>query len=265
MFKGWFCAQADNGFFAGATAGNPAGPYTRSEGFWGYNEICEKFLEEGSAWNIIVDPDVSAPYAVNGRTWMGYDDPASIQRKARYILDMELAGAMFWSIDTEDFLGQCGAPFSLALTAATELNGGPMTPPPDWTTPDPNYSPTTPEPATPPPTESCPGIGTHPNPVNCQHYYTCMPGPEGGWIIMPGSCGEGLAFNPAIGACDWPANVPGCSSASTEHPGKAGLWLARLLPAAPLVLRSIKVKSGLVIGPKMCAAAHPPLQSTQVK
>ena len=216
--------EADTGFFAEAIAGCPAGPYTSTDGYWGYNEICEKVVapEVAAAWTVTVDPDVAAPYAVSGRIWIGYDDAASIRRKSRYILDMGLAGGMFWSIDTDDFRGRCGPPFDLILAAAEELNGGPMTPPPDWTTPDPNYSPSTPEPATPPPTAFCPGPGTHPSPASCQPYYTCMPGADGGWVIMPGSCGDGLAFNPALGACDWPDNVPGCSgSASTEHPGTA--------------------------------------------
>ena len=28
-------------------------------------------------------------------------------------------------------------------------------------------------------------------------------------------CAEGTAFNPAIGVCDWPYNVPGCGSTSS--------------------------------------------------
>ena len=38
---------------------------------------------------------------------------------------------------------------------------------------DPNYSPSTPEPATPPPNEACDSPGTKPNPNNCHEYYTC--------------------------------------------------------------------------------------------
>ena len=59
-----------------------------------------------------------------------------------------------WSnVETDDFKGKWGSKFSLISAVAEELNGGPLTPPPDWTTPDPDYSPSTPEPVTPPPSE----------------------------------------------------------------------------------------------------------------
>ena len=32
---------SDHGLYANATGPNPAGPYTQTAGFWGYNEYCE--------------------------------------------------------------------------------------------------------------------------------------------------------------------------------------------------------------------------------
>ena len=127
-------------------------------------------------------------------------------------------GAMFWAVDTDDFKGKCGSKFTLISAVAEELNGGPMTPPPDWTTPDPDYSPSTPEPVTPPPSEFRDSPGAKPSPSNCHEYYTCNIG-SNGWVIRPQTCGD-LAFNPATGNCDWPYNVPGCDEGTTM--GKIG-------------------------------------------
>ena len=52
-----------------------------------------------------------------------------------------LAGAMIWSLETDDFTGSCnGIPFILLKTIVSTLNGGVIPTPP---TPDPN-APTTP-------------------------------------------------------------------------------------------------------------------------
>ena len=133
-----------------------------------------KVLSDLSRWTVVRNEFISAPYAVKGDVWIGYDDEESIRLKSQYILDLDLGGAMFWSVETDDFHGKCGPKFTLILAAAEELNGGPMTPPPDWTTPDPDFSPTTPGPETPPPTDLCDGTpGPKPNPTDCHLYYTC--------------------------------------------------------------------------------------------
>ncbi len=46
--------------------------------------------------------------AVKGTKWFGYDDKASARKKAEYAIDKGIAGAMVWSIDTDDFHGICG-------------------------------------------------------------------------------------------------------------------------------------------------------------
>ena len=50
-----------------------------------------------------------SPYITKGNDWLGYDDELSTQVKARYILENDFAGGMFWSIDTDDFKGHCSA------------------------------------------------------------------------------------------------------------------------------------------------------------
>ncbi len=64
------------------------------------------------------DPYVVAPYCYKGDQWLGYDDEKSFEEKANYILDKGLAGAMVWSIDTDDFKGFCGRENGLINTLA---------------------------------------------------------------------------------------------------------------------------------------------------
>lgn len=48
------------------------------------------------------------PYAYSGNQWIGYEDIESISLKADYINDLNLGGAMVWSLETDDFHGICG-------------------------------------------------------------------------------------------------------------------------------------------------------------
>ncbi|KAL8595073.1 hypothetical protein ACOMHN_002051 [Nucella lapillus] len=57
--------------------------------------------------------DSKVPYAYglrNGQwTWLAYDDVQSMKAKAQYILDRGLGGAMFWTLDFDDFSNNvCG-------------------------------------------------------------------------------------------------------------------------------------------------------------
>merc|ERR1712168_13304 len=204
----------EHGIYAPARDGNPAGPYTRAKGTWGYQEICDKVVSPGD-WTVVRNEYISAPYAYKDNIWIGFDDEESIRLKAQYALSRNLAGVMFWSIETDDFSGVCG-PKPLILAAAEELNGGKMTTPDGWTTPDPDVSSTTPGQPTPPPNDKCDGTpGPKPDPEDCHDYYTCSV-QNGEWIIQEHSCGE-LAFNPESGTCDWPYNVPACDDQSTTQ------------------------------------------------
>ena len=61
---------------------------------------------------------VVGPYCYKGDQWFGYDDEKSFEVKANYIQDKGLAGAMVWSIDTDDFKGFCGRENGLINTLA---------------------------------------------------------------------------------------------------------------------------------------------------
>jgi len=125
--------EEKNGLQAPAPQKGMAGPYTREPGSLGYNEICESFRKE--KWTVVNDPYHLAPYAYRERQWVGYDDIESIALKARIAVNMNLGGGMVWSIETDDFLGEChGVKFPLIQTInkvfATEKNPVIPTPPP---------------------------------------------------------------------------------------------------------------------------------------
>ena len=45
-----------------------------------------------------------------GDQWLSYDNERSIRVKTEYAWDEGLAGVMTWSIDTDDFRGDCNGP-----------------------------------------------------------------------------------------------------------------------------------------------------------
>ncbi|KAG7160183.1 chitinase 2-like 3 [Homarus americanus] len=98
---------ANVGISAPALSSAFAGPYTREDGFLGYNEICEKQTMEGGAWSIVWQKAHQAPYMVRDNMWVGYDDEISLSVKVAYAQKQGLGGIMIWSIDTDDFTGSC--------------------------------------------------------------------------------------------------------------------------------------------------------------
>ncbi|CAG0900587.1 unnamed protein product [Darwinula stevensoni] len=115
----------ENGFYAPASQAGMAGPYTREAGILGFNEICEIQKQYGDFqrhWN----HDVKVPYCTfNSRQWFGYDDIESISLKAQLIVDLNLAGGMVWSVETDDFRGKCGLGNNPILNAIKRvLDGG---------------------------------------------------------------------------------------------------------------------------------------------
>ena len=81
-----------------------------------------KCLKKDAQQSLLTQDDRTvAPYAVNGNKWFGFDDEYSIRRKSEYIISMGLGGGMLWSVDTDDFNGQCGKAFPL-LVAMNEVS-----------------------------------------------------------------------------------------------------------------------------------------------
>ncbi len=67
------------------------GPYTREDGYLGYNEICELIgnnnnIDNSNAdgWAVKIDEFAKAPFMFRGQKWVSYDDEESVKTKARY-------------------------------------------------------------------------------------------------------------------------------------------------------------------------------------
>ena len=134
----------------GSPADGPAEPgkATREKGYLAYYEICEKIGVEN--WAVEKpDPEAVGPFAHNGIEWVGYDDEDMAAKKvlnhqfhqgetnqktifmtqAQYVIDNDLGGIMFWSIDNDDFRGQCtGRQYPLIEAAKAALFGTTLPP-----------------------------------------------------------------------------------------------------------------------------------------
>nr|XP_022907383.1 acidic mammalian chitinase-like [Onthophagus taurus] len=86
--------------------GGEPGPYSKSSGMLGYNEICMNII---NAWKESWNVEQMVPYAYFYDQWVGYDNEKSIDIKVAYADLMNLGGIMVWSIETDDFHGLCGS------------------------------------------------------------------------------------------------------------------------------------------------------------
>lgn len=75
-----------------------AGPYTREDGFNGYNEICKSLAsaEWESEWNVRSSEALARAQYSNGTRVVTYDSPRSIANKVRYAIREGLGGVMVW-------------------------------------------------------------------------------------------------------------------------------------------------------------------------
>uniref|UniRef100_T1KLW3 GH18 domain-containing protein n=2 Tax=Tetranychus urticae TaxID=32264 RepID=T1KLW3_TETUR len=87
--------------FYGRRAGNP-GIYTKAACY----EICNNMKRHG--WTKEWDDVGQVPYAYHEDQWVGYEDEESLMIKMKLIKDEGYGGAMIWSIDMDDFNGECG-------------------------------------------------------------------------------------------------------------------------------------------------------------
>ncbi|XP_037027541.1 probable chitinase 2 [Bradysia coprophila] len=98
-----------------------AGNFSQSEGFLGYNEICEE-VRSDNGWKITYLRNSAAKYASKGDQWISFDDVDTVQQKVRFVKEKNLAGVMLWSIDTDDFHGDCfGESYPLLSAINREL------------------------------------------------------------------------------------------------------------------------------------------------
>ncbi|XP_076244080.1 putative chitinase 10 [Calliopsis andreniformis] len=95
------------------------GEFTKSAGVLAYYEICDNVKNKGwlagkSSKNLV------GPYATKGDQWVSYDDVSSVMQKAELISDLNLGGAMMWSLDLDDFKDYCTCGKYPLLTALSQ-------------------------------------------------------------------------------------------------------------------------------------------------
>ena len=97
----------ENGLNAPARQKGQAGEFTRAAGFLAYYEICDSMNKGG--WTVVNDPEERmGPYAYKDRQWVGFDDVATIRKKAEFVRELGLGGGMVWALDLDDFNNRCG-------------------------------------------------------------------------------------------------------------------------------------------------------------
>ncbi|XP_017772020.1 PREDICTED: probable chitinase 3 [Nicrophorus vespilloides] len=199
---------------AAASGGGVAGKYTSEPGFMSFYEICD-FLQEDNT-TLVWDNEQQVPFAYRKNQWVGFDDERSLKTKMAWLKEEGFGGIMIWSVDMDDFRGQCGSgKFPLMQAMTQELDGykvkleysGPFessSPIGQYTTKDPNE--VTCE-------EEEGHISYHKDNNDCTRYYMC----EGERKHhMP--CPVNLVFNPDQNVCDWPENVEGCMEHTQAPP-----------------------------------------------
>lgn len=194
--------QNNHGIGAASAGAGIAGPFTGEQGTLGYNEICLK------NWQTVFDNTQQVPYAYSGDQWVGFDNVQSITVKSNYVVNNNLGGAMVWSLETDDFRGNCGPAYPLLNKIYSIVVSGNVAP---TLAPTPTQS-TTQAPTTQPTVSTttqsskgpfvCPSSGYFTNPDDCTKFYNCYNN-----IAYAYTCPSGLKFNNIVSICDWPYNV----------------------------------------------------------
>ncbi|XP_019493682.1 PREDICTED: chitinase-3-like protein 1 [Hipposideros armiger] len=113
--KTFTLASSETGVGAPTSGPGTAGRFTKEEGTLAYYEVCD--LLRGATVHRLLDQRV--PYATKGNQWVGYSDPESVKIKVQYLRNQQLAGAMVWALDLDDFRGTfCGQNLPFPLTSA---------------------------------------------------------------------------------------------------------------------------------------------------
>lgn len=162
-------------------------------------QICEKKLAEH--WLRNWEPQQQAPYIVLGNKWISYDDSESLRLKSQYVKDLGLAGAMVWSIETDDFLNICGnGQFPLLKVISSVMRGETST----TNIPTTTVASTTEIIETEPPSESffCTSDGVYRDHIDCAIFYICS-----GANMYKFTCPNGLLFDIKTKTCNWPSQV----------------------------------------------------------
>lgn len=104
----YFKLESENNTGVGAPAIKPDSP--RKSDLWQmdnrlvYPEMCR--VLQSTFVKYVFDEEQQVPYAFLGNNWYGYEDPRSLKGKVEWMLKLGLGGAMFWSLDQDDFKGE---------------------------------------------------------------------------------------------------------------------------------------------------------------
>ncbi|CAO2636962.1 Chitinase-3-like protein 1, partial [Lemmus lemmus] len=113
--KSFTLASSEMGVGAPVSGPGLPGRFTKEGGVLAYYEICD-FLKGAEVHRILGQ---QVPYATKGNQWVGYDDQESVKNKVQYLKSKQLAGAMVWALDLDDFRGSfCGQNLRFPLTNA---------------------------------------------------------------------------------------------------------------------------------------------------
>nr|CAD7257486.1 unnamed protein product [Timema shepardi] len=83
--------------------------------------ICEELNANKSSWKQFWDEKSVTPFAVNGNQVIAYDNERSIAEKVKFAIKNKLGGIMVWSVDTDDFHGDCYEKDDNAIAASYPL------------------------------------------------------------------------------------------------------------------------------------------------
>lgn len=97
----------NNELYAQTIGPGDSGTYIQSKGVLHFCDICNK--TKNFNWKVVRDiKNRIGVYAHQDDQWVSYDDVVTIRAKAKYVRHMNLGGAMVWSMDLDDFKGDCG-------------------------------------------------------------------------------------------------------------------------------------------------------------
>lgn len=107
--RGFTLADPTNSsMYAPATGPSLMGAYVPEAGILGYDEICHNRWPE--RWEV----QQAVPYAVSGNQWVGYETSVSIKGKMDYMKTLGVVNYFIWSVETDDFFGNCtGQPYPI--------------------------------------------------------------------------------------------------------------------------------------------------------
>ncbi|CAH1799438.1 unnamed protein product, partial [Owenia fusiformis] len=199
-----------------ATWGALVGPYTAEGGFLSYYEVCAKIK---AGWTYVYDAQREDPCAYSGSNWVGYSDKYSVAKKAEFIIDKGLGGAMIWALDLDNFNKDslCNTDtedYTLLKTINNVLGGAVITTTTGPTTTTEAGASTTTQSA---PTNEvfvCPSQGyrLYEDPNDCAKFITCLDGNN----LGTQSCQQGLLFWEDKQWCDYPSNFECGASTGTS-------------------------------------------------